>query len=97
MGEGDMPQLRMRFVYNMWFRYRYILLAFLVSMVLVYMATHTLFSVVSWIFIVIITLLIYLIFSNTRGVEVDALGDVLYPLPPHLGLNGVSVEVGSSS
>ena len=43
--------------------------------------------------VIIFTILVYIIINNMSGTnEVGSLPNVTYPHPPHLGLDGVSLE-----
>ena len=73
------------------FKYVTVITSLVLSVVLVFMATGK-FTILSGIVTVIITGLIYLLLSSARGQNLEgSLPSVGYPIPPHLGLDGVSL------
>ena len=74
------------------FKYVTVITSLVLSVVLVFIATGK-FTILSGIVTVIITGLIYLLLSSARGQNLEgSLPSVGYPIPPHLGLDGVSLE-----
>lgn len=68
------------------------LLALFIAVVVVFSVVSK-FNVITVIVILILAGLILIIFNSSRGMNYDgSLPFATYPNPPHLGLDGVSVE-----
>ena len=66
--------------------------AFIISSIIIY-TTLKQFSMVSILALIILTFIFYLIFSQMKGDNnIGALPSSSYPPPPHLGLDGISLE-----
>ena len=65
--------------------------AFLLS-TLVILSVMSSFDIVAFISIVILAVFFYIIIENVNGVNYSALPYATYPNPPHLGLDGISIE-----
>lgn len=72
-----------------------IVLAFIVSIVIVFGATKRIY-LMSWIYVLISTILLYIIFCSITGCYGMFLPFATNPPMPHLGLDGVSLETEAS-
>ncbi len=67
------------------------ILAILIAIVLVF-SVVTRFNVATVLVIITLTILIMIIMHSSRGPNyVGSLPDTTYPIPPHLGLDGISL------
>jgi hypothetical protein len=72
-----------------------ILMAFIVSIIIVFGATKRIYTM-SWIYVLISTVLLYIIFCSITGYNGMFLPFATNPPMPHLGLDGVSLETEMS-
>jgi hypothetical protein len=72
-----------------------IFMAFIVSMIIVFGATKRIYTM-SWIYVIISTILLYIIFCSIVGCNGMFLPFATNPPMPHLGLDGVSLETDAS-
>jgi hypothetical protein len=66
-------------------------LAFIVSIIIVFTATKKIYTM-SWLYVLISTILLYIIFCSITGCHGMFLPFATNPPMPHLGLDGVSLE-----
>jgi hypothetical protein len=72
--------------------YSTVIISIIVAIVVVFVATKK-FTVASGVITILIAGLLYLLASATRGTGMEnSLPTVGYPVPPHLGLGGVSLQ-----
>lgn len=68
------------------------IIAFVLAAVLVFMANRS-FTVTGFLVTLLLAALIYLLISSANGSNIEgSLPSTTYPVPPHLGLGGVSLE-----
>ena len=71
-----------------------------IALLIVYLAkgkTFSNFGWTGWLVVGLLVLLFWIIFMNANGSNVqNSVPFSTYPLPPHLGLNGVSLETRAS-
>jgi len=68
---------------------------FLLSLVLatlIVLSVVSSFNTATVLVIIVLTMLFYIIMLNINGVNYGALPDTTFPNPPHLGLDGISIE-----
>jgi len=66
-------------------------LSFLIATIIV-LSVHTKFNIVTVLVIITLTVLISLIIHSSRGSNREgSLPSATYPIPPHLGLDGISL------
>jgi len=83
-------------LYRAWVAFSNFFWAFIVSLIIVYLVRKS-FDYVSWILIATLTILLFIIFRSAHGMnEYRSLPYATYPLPPHLGLDGVSLNTRAS-
>ncbi len=74
------------------FVYSSIILSILIAIILVFMATKKI-TVQSSIITVLMAIIFYVLLSSARGQNLEgSLPSVGYPVSPHLGLDGVSIQ-----
>lgn len=67
------------------------LLAFLIAIILVFSVVNK-FNIATVIVVIVLAVLILIIMHSSRGINYeDSLPSTTYPIPPHLGLDGVSL------
>ena len=92
--EPSIPSLG--WLYNPFMTIAKIFIFGFVAYLIVFFARRKL-DIVSWIAIVILTFMFYIVFENAYSQNVNgSLPFATYPLPPHLGLYGISNEVRDS-
>lgn len=83
-------------LYRAWVSFSSFFWAFIVSLLIVYLVRKSL-DYISWILITTLTILLFVIFRSAKGTGYySSLPQSAYPLPPHMGLDGVSLETRAS-
>lgn len=83
-------------LYNPFMMIGKILLYVFIAYIIIYFARRKL-DVISWVSIVLLAFMFYMVFENAYSQNVNgSLPFATYPLPPHLGLYGISNEVRDS-
>ena len=83
-------------LYRVWAAFSSFFWAFIVSLLIVYLVRKS-FDYISWVLITTLTILLFVIFRSAKGTGYyGSLPQATYPLPPHLGLDGVSLETRAS-
>lgn len=87
---------KLAFVNNFWNKSKWYLVAILfITVLVVYYKKNNLGPINMAVIIIfaIILILIIIIFSDNNGVVGNSLSRVVSPMPPHLGLDGISKEI----
>lgn len=87
---------RLSKLWNFWMAVRWYLVVvlLLVGMLVFYKREHIgTANIVVYIIFFILFLIVLMIFNDSKGVMGDSVPFAVNPLPPHLGLDGVSNEV----
>lgn len=73
-------------------RTKHVLLALFIAIVIVF-SVVTKFNIIVIIVIIIFTIIILIIMGSSTGIDYSgSLPSTTYPIPPHLGLDGISLE-----
>ncbi len=86
-------------LWNVWSKVKWYLVAILLFVAMMIFYKKDSFStsgIVIWIVFLILFLIVILIFNDNKGLMGNSVMFAVNPLPPHLGLDGVSNEVRAS-
>ncbi len=77
-------------------KFKISLLAFLIALIIVFSVVNK-FNIVTVIVIITLTTLLLIIMRSSRGQNLEgSLPNTIYPIPPHLGLDGISLVNASN-